>query len=507
MFTCLARIPHLNIILFNLQFNNCQAITLRMAKLILIILFHSTLLGFFHLTSIMNFGVTLSDFMLLAFYMLTLKTLIYNNKVVEVSIFSGLIFTGLFILSTLTSAIYPIFSDVPGTSIQIIKTLVHFYYLAFFAVAILVMKFDDQTWKLLIRIWLIISIFINIYAVYQLIARAFDLPGGWIEFNIEGATSRTNDLEKYESAIVLKYENFYRATSIFSEPSSLAFYNITNLTFLVIPWINKLTPIIKTKIVSLVTILLALIGLLLTFSLTGLSTLTLLLFSNLLIEKKKNYRFYLSFIFGGIAFLILSDIVVRMITDVSVLELFYNRIEGILSTISGKVDKTVTGESYGFRLRSIFEGLRIGSLNYLTGVGLGNTYLYSSDPDIIFIDAGLFGIFAEAGFFGAISYLLMYITIAYNAYYLNKRTEDKDRYLVNVVLYLNIVLGYAHMVISNQYVQTFAWLMIGFSLAILNKRFIQEGKDFIRFKFSEMSLKKVFTEKLNKAVNQEQASH
>ena len=427
----------------------------------------------------------------MAYYLFTLKYIIWDVNEVTISKFSAQKTLWIFTIAMLISGFYPLINPIDKSAFQFLKTFIHLYYLVFFLFSVLILPINHKTWKGVIRVWLWLSIFINTYAVYQLVARIFDLPFAWIEFTNVVSADRVAQDNIQTEAIVVKFESFYRATSIFTEPSTLGVFNIITLCFTAIPLINHKGRLLKSSLVTYFIIALSLIGITLTFSLIAVASLFLIFFATLIFEKKKNWKFF-AYLFGISALVILvADQIVVSYMDVSILSLFYDRVEGIIYSLTSGRQEFVSGESFVDRVRTSAEGFRLWQMNYLSGVGLGNTYNYSNE--VVFVDSGLFAILGETGLIGALSFIALFLFTFLNIKRIDELSIDSENSLINnMAKYLILFIAFMNIVTSNQYVGPNMWFYLGFTFSIINLGKKELNEDQLKIKFFNNNLKERF---------------
>ena len=80
------------------------------------------------------------------------------------------------------SGIYPLIGGESKIILQHFKTSVHFYFIIFFTFVCLSYPIKNITWEKAIKIWLF-NRFVNAFGVIQIVARAFNLPFAWLDYN------------------------------------------------------------------------------------------------------------------------------------------------------------------------------------------------------------------------------------------------------------------------------------------------------------------------------------
>lgn len=293
---------------------------------------------------------------------------------------------------------------------QFIKTMSHFLFVVSVGFILLGTDIKVNTFYYALRLILVMSILINLYAIYQLFARMFGLPWAYVDISNAGYLTRDYGVEVGKmNQIVLSFENFYRATSIFSEPSALAWFNITNLIYVIIPYITKTKPFIPNKPLNIIITILSIISLFLTFSLTGLVLGTLFLLLILIFEKVSYKKLAVS-ILVVIVVIIGSDNYLKDFTQISIVDLFTQRVTGLISQKKSASVMTM-GESAPQRVGSFVNAWHLFLTSPIFGIGTGNTYRHPLST-VKFSDSTFFHVLAETGLVGMFFYLcILYYTL------------------------------------------------------------------------------------------------
>lgn len=429
-------------------------------NILLYIIFALYFVGVFQLYNIGTFGLQptypfIFLFQLAVLFMFFFKKLPINTNpitpakfIILLQFFAGISF--IFVLSHSNS-----------DATQYFKTYIHFLFLTSFTLALGFFPVEKKTVYNIIKLWLVISIFINFFGIYQLFARAFDLPLGWID--LTNASLTRTETETY-SQLSLKFKNFYRATSIFSEPSALAGFNLIILGFLIPPMFKTDSyRIFKSKNFINFLFILASITLFVTFSLTGLLGVAILCLGYLVFSKKISFIKILKVAILVMISIVLVDIIVNYFFGTSVLELFYNRIINIL----GFTDKAIVGESFGSRSNNFFYSLETWLKSPLIGVGLGQSKFFG---EVMYSDYAIIHSLMETGLFGGLAFTFMFISttaeflILRNSY--NKLT-DATIYLIQSGFFVLCVLIITNLVTSNSFIGIYLWSLMGLLFIIL----------------------------------------
>jgi len=434
---------------------------------IIILLYFSGLFGIFQVFSIFGYGFGFVDsFMLVIYSIVLVKYVLLNEKFkvydpyLTISIFT-------LILSVYLSGIGLFFWASEESYLQFIKTILHFTYVGLFGIVVLAIDISYKTIYYSIKTLLISSIFINAYGIYQLFARIFFLPFAY--FQVENDSFLTRDFSKEfgeAQQVVLNFDNFYRATSIFSEPLALAWFNIFCLVFLITPYFSKNQELINNKALKVIVLVLLIIGLFLSFSLTGVVLIVLLLTSIIIIEKIQKTRVFKAFI-SVVVVLFATDSIQQQFTGVSVSGLFVQRISGLLSIGEKGVNMTY-GESAPDRINSISNATNLFLEQPITGIGAGNTYYYPTSTSR-FAQSSFFHILSEGGLVGitALMFLFYHLIKAMNFLKNNRHLHRRDKPILASLAtgsyYLGILIIFTTIFTGNQIGNYSFW----YNLAVL----------------------------------------
>lgn len=295
-------------------------------------------------------GFTFSDAITLSMFFYFIKYIIWDGKEIKIAKNPAILFLFSFYAITFISGFAPIFRGSQGEISQFLKSTAHYHFSLLFLTINILFNNKNETWDNFIKIWLVLSIFINAFGIYQIIARGLGLPFAWLEINNYAYLSRgMYDTLEEVPQISLRFENFFRATSIFSEPSALAAFNAIILIFLIIPYVQNHKPFLKSKFLTITALIFSILGIFLAFSLTGLSSLGMIILAIIVFEKFKNLGLFVKVFFVMLIFLVLADQVVASYAGISVLELFYKRVDGVINYMMTSQLSAVEGESFSGR--------------------------------------------------------------------------------------------------------------------------------------------------------------
>ncbi|MFN8359037.1 MAG: O-antigen ligase family protein [Candidatus Kapaibacterium sp.] len=469
-------------------------------KFALLILFTSQFFGIYQLFAIDTYPVTVFDIGMLVFLAVAAKRIIWDGEVLEFPRNFAVFFLFGLIGAVLISAINPIIDGEPARQLQYFKTTFHFLYLIALAVLMSGLKITPDDWKLPMKVILISAVGIHLFGIYQLIARALDLPFAWISMNSVAIAGRGGyDMSSINEGdvrqISLNYGSFYRATSIFSEPSALAGFCTFVLTILMVPYLRNVQHFVQSKrFITIVTVL-TIVSLFLTFSLTALSMLLGLVVYGLVSERSKKSIKLIKMIAIMVVIIISTDLIVESMTEISVTSLFTQRVGGILSKYAGGRAETTYGESFFDRLSTITYAMDVWYAYPMTGIGMGGYYYFNTMEAHGFSDSGVFSCLAETGFIGLVMYSgmitsLFVILRSLTTRRRNYSLDDDTTILLHVSIY-NVMLLMIASVTANTFVSSQFWLEIALFYSIVAIACRETGQPMLRCKVMHIPLKKL----------------
>lgn len=472
-----------------------------MIKLNIILLYLLYPLVHFQLFAIGNFGVTTSDIFILILNNVFLYKFVWEGTELKIPKTSIHILILLLIVFLLFSGIIPLLQINEGYIIQFLKTYSHFLYLYIFLLFGISFEIDEKFFFKVIQIILISSILVNLYGIYQLVARALDLPWGWVEINNASLLARTDQAPDTElKQLALQFKDFYRATSIFSEPSAFVHYNLHNLVFLAIPFLSKTKKIFESKFLNILIFLLILINLFLTFSLTAILGLSFLVFISAILEKKTLLKLYLKILLISAIVLLLADYYIQDIVGLSLISLIGDRIYSVLAYIFLNEDNLVDGESLTWRITVVMDSIEVWLKNPF-GVGSG---LYAKNSEIAnFSDNSLLAILSEAGPHSASVFIGLFVSLFYHTIKLRRNANISKNEIqstfVNMLPYIMIIQFETNFLTANTYITVPFVLPLFFILSVIRSVYISNSK-YYSFKFSTITLKAKFNENISKYI-------
>jgi len=463
--------------------------------------------GIFRIFSIDTYSVTLFDVGIVLFYLITIKRIVWDGEVLLFPRSFGIYFVCAMIVAVILSGIMPILEGNSNKQIQFLKTSAHFLYLVFFAILCAGVNIQLIDWKKTIQISMVCAIFIHIFGIYQLVARGLDLPFAWLNISditlsattrgLASATSLT-DADGMTKQISLNYGSFYRATSIFSEPSTLASFCNYILVCLLVPIIRNGKPFIQSKKFNITLSILTVVSLFLTFSLTGLVLFLGIVGFAFLTDRSKNIIKILKIICFVVVLLFITDFIVEATTDISVASLFTQRVGGIVSKYIGGHIESTGGESFFTRMMSIVNALEIWVTYPITGIGVGCYYLFLRSPEFGFSDSGVFSVLAETGFIGIIIFLGIYVALFNEwrrflfTYYYRKLNEETKT--MSLFVFYNLLLLSISSITSNSFLNWTLWFYFGLTFTILSIAYKECLLPVISIKVMNSPLKQLLAE-------------
>lgn len=421
---------------------------------------------------------TVLDAITIVFVTVFIKQTIWDGKKIFLLNNQASKFLLLFLIGPLLAAFNPLLLGDQFAIIQTFKSMAHFYFTFTMSFLIVLLPLKEKLWVNIIKFLLILSIFVNIFGIYQIFARIFDLPLAWFEFTAASFTFR-NQIDEF-TQLSLKFENFYRATAIFSEPSALAVFNSVIFLFLVIPYLQKHKMFFSSRWLNITIAVFMLIGEFLAFSLSGLACIALMIFMFFIIESRKKSMKMIGILAVLGVVLIAVDSIIYPYTNVSVLGLFSNRIGSIYNYIFLNKTNLMMGESFATRSNNSLIMLQNWLHSPFTGVGMGLTQYYGKE--FLFADIGALAVLAETGIIGAalyvgfsVSFLLLSLK--------NRKKSDKEasgtRYkqtILGVFVYYWIVFFVENYVSGNQLYAYMQWLFIAMFISLDQIYKYEEGR-------------------------------
>ena len=481
-------------------------------KFLLVILAITVNFEIFQWFNIGSAGVTTSDFITILTTILFLKITLWDGVELKLAKNPAILFYLLFLTATFISGLSPLLSGENIRIIQYFKTILHFHFTFLIAAVLILYKFENDTWNKFIKVWLVLSIGVNVFGVYQVIARAFDLPFAWIELTNASFFSRNQNQVDEFTQLSLRFEGFFRATSFFSEPSALGAYNALTLVFAIIPKFKGFKPFLKSNGLNNIVIVLCIIGLLLAFSLTGAAIIAVILFTILVTEKLSVFFRVIKVLPFIIILIIAANMIVENYAGISILELFGKRFGtlGYLLTGGSGFNHGIEGESIYIRGENFSSLLNVWQSSPIIGVGLGLTYLSPYADGWAFSDTSIMAVLGELGLIGVIPYVALYITLYILGFrFTNTKSifnslDTNSQRLLSLIIYLMGFLTVTNYISGNNFSNISSALFMGLIISLINNYFIDYEKKYYVLKFVDKPLRERF---LKKKTNLENIRH
>jgi len=450
--------------------------------------------------NISTIGITTGDFIMIFMMIMVLKLSIWDGKEIQLAKNPAIPIFYIFLGASLVSGIYPLLSGRQDMIIQFLKSQAHFQFNMSIVTVFILYKFSNESWNNFIKLWLIISVIINLFGIYQIIARALDLPFAWISFSSASFYSRNqHDVVGEISQISLRFESFFRATSFFSEPSALGAFNGVTLVFALLPKFKGFKPFFKSQFFTTLIIVLSVIGMLLAFSLTGATIVLLIMITTLLHERLNVFIRIMKILPFLLIFVIGANLIVESYTNINVLEMFGNRFDSIGDIIfgGGSSSSTIAGESVNSRSDNFNAMYNIWLSSPITGIGLGLTYKSPFSDGWAFSDTSLMAVLSEFGVFGIIPYLALFIMFYIQGVRFPKSPklsylDEETKRLLSLIIYLMPFIIVTNFISGNNLSSISSSFYIGLFFSITNKYYIDYEKEFYTIKLVKSPLRNKF---------------
>ncbi len=470
-------------------------------SILLVLLFISYFGELFQLFSIGTYGVTVLDFLTLFVYIAFIKRIVWDGESLKIGMHSGLTFFFIIALAGFISSVNPLLSGESGQITQYFKSSLHLYFLIFFTLITAVYPIKEKDWTNIIKTWLILSIFINLFGIYQIFARAFQLPLAWLEPSNVSLAPRMV-VQQYElNQLSTSFGDFFRATSVFSEPSALAGFNVIVLIFLIIPYIQKHKHFFKSQTLTIVILITSLTGIFVAFSLTGLVGLALVILSIFIFQRKTNLKNIVIIVLISILTILAVNAIVADYTGMSVLQLFSERVRGIV-TQSGVVETGAQRESFFYRLENAFDSINVWLKKPVFGVGLG---LYDNYSDMyLFSNYSFLSALACTGVLGFVGFVGMFVSLLKTTLkYIRKPDLNSSdtlewQRIYGLLFYIMVYLILLHFITSNQFISIALWFQIAIVFSAVRRSLTLRNKNVYEINLVRKPLKETFNENIVK---------
>lgn len=459
--------------------------------------FFTYFLSSFQLFDLGGYSFAYNNLILVFFFFYALIRIFWNGESIIIPL-NEVTYSLLALFITIwISAYNPISQGNPEYLTQYFKTNAHLYFIMVFALFNLVFKIDEKVWINAIRTYLICMLIINIFGIYQLFARLYDWEFAWIDVTNVASNIRGKETESVTNQLALKFENFYRATSIFSEPSILAQYNLISIVFIFVPMLNGTKKFIESKIFNVLFIVFSLVALLFAFSLNGFFGLGLLGVCAYIFQKKikiKPVNFIVSVIAIAILFII-ADKIVYELTSVSIFDLTYSRVSSIFGGKANSID-VINGESYFDRANNGLNGIKAWLAHPYFGTGLGLTYTTKAS-DMPFLEFTTITLLLETGLFGFLAYVSFMFILTYKSFTLKNKLEmnpqnEMETNFATIMFYIMIIEIYVNFFTAGWFVNESSWHYIALLFWLVAKESRDYGLNSIQIQILKRPLKKIF---------------
>ncbi len=466
----------------------------KIPQILIILLWISNLTSLFQVFQISGYGVVLSDLLMALMMVMVFFQIVVEKR--QFKILKGPLTNLLFlsILAALLSGIGLIFWGGSVQILQFAKSFIHYIFFILFTLLFVVSEVDDDAFYNTIKVVLICAFFVNIFGIYQIFARLYNLPFAWVKItNITFEQRGMKEVQGETMQLALRFGNFYRATSIFPEPAALAYYNLFNLLYIVVPFIKGTRPFIKNPVFNVIVFISVILGLLTPFSLGGLAGFVVFFVLLIIFEKLKVRKFIIPIILLIITVAIF-DYYFHQETQTSIVNLFYERVSGLLSTKPGI--EPITGESTPGRLNSFKNAIDMFFTSPLVGIGLGNTY-YHPLSNIRFADSSMFAILAEMGIFGIIIFFALIFYGTKTAIFLRKQEvinnvhNEKLNTLQSIAVYSWILIAFDSLFLAGIHGTASFWMPLAIVIATYKsvlKNLKQNNFDFEKYNLSDYNV-------------------
>ena len=448
-------------------------------------------------------AVTTNDFITILMTIMFLKITLWDGVELKLAKNPAILFYLLFLTATFISGLYPLLSGEKIMIMQYFKTSLHFHFTFMLAAVLILYKFENDTWNKFIKVWLILSIGFNVFGVYQIIARAFDLPFAWINLSNASFFSRNQNAGDEFTQLSLRFEGFFRATSFFSEPSAFGAYNALTLVFALIPKFKGFKPFLKSNGLNNIIIILCIIGVFLAFSLTGVTVVAVILFTVLINEKINVFIRIIKVLPFIIILILIANMVVENYAGISILELFGKRFGSLGNLLAGG-----SGFSHGIEGESVTESgenfaalFNIWQSSPFIGVGLGLTYLSPYANGWAFSDTSIMAVMAELGLVGTIPYIGCFLSMYFLGFRISnkksifKSLDENSQKLLSLIIYLMGYMTVTNFISGNNFSNITSALFIGLIISLINNYYIDYEKKYYILRFVDKPLRERFMKK------------
>jgi hypothetical protein len=431
----------------------------------------------FQLFSVGGTGITINDFLTFFIVVAFLVKAVWYGEEFKIPKNPTLIFFLLFCLSTFISGVGPLLRGNPDEITQFFKTTAHFHQTVLFAYVLFFIRIDSTIlWKF-IRIWLVLSLAINIFGAYQIVARFFDLPFAWIDVSNMSMFARGllgTDEESY-AQLSLQFGNFFRATSIFSEPSALAGFNTILLIFMLIPYIQTKKFLFKKPLMNFMVLFWIIVSLIISFSLTAILGVVVIIATAFIFEKYSNLsNFFKSFLYI-IPVIFIVEFAIQSYNEQGIISLIWERVSTVFMFLFGGKSNLIVGESFGDRFANMVDYFTVWLHYPVFGYGFGCAYMTPYVRNWVFSDTSLMQVLSELGVIGFIGFFGMLFKLFAQSLQFNlnhRKFLDIDpelHRLLRLGLYMTVYYFITSYISANQIIQIHTYFFLLFVIAPINQ--------------------------------------
>ncbi len=339
--------------------------------IILALLMITSVLGLFQVFNVGDFGLPPVEVSLLLVFVYAFYHAVWLGRPLRIPRRVEIVVLGVLLLVFAASSIVPLLSGNTPQIAQGIKTLLHFLFMWLAALLLISLPITANQWVKAFRVHFAVSFVVVVFAMYQLPARTYEWPLGWID--ITNQTFRKMDRESSEMGqIALRFADFYRATSLFTEPSALAGYASMSLMMMLVPFFRGSLTIIKSKVFLILSIVCTTIALFLAFSVLGLALVCSLLAVCVLLYPRTALKRLGLFLAASVVVLFIADFAIEKNFNISVLTLFSTRVSNLVSGKATGDGSDIIGESVTQRTSDYWVSGKVFETSPIIGVGAGN---------------------------------------------------------------------------------------------------------------------------------------
>lgn len=480
--------------------------TIRFVTFCFLILHGLTFLAPFELFSLGTKGYEIGDLGITLFLIYSFKRLVWNGDRLRYLHLPMLVILILLLVTCVLSGITPLASSNYDYLLQFVKSSLHFVYLVLFTIISIGITLPIDKVLLIVRTFILSSIIVNLFAIYQTPARAFDWPYANLEIRNSSLNYRNTFRTEDQAQLSLSFEGFFRATSFFSEPSALASFDMMVLCFVLTPYMLHNIRIIKNRFLFHLILYSTFIGLFLTFSLTAVFQMVVFISLLLLVSKGKKIVQVIGFSMVIISIIFVTDSYIESYADISVLSLYKQRIFSVLH-IGGPGVEEISGESFGERSSFIQGALQIWGKRPLFGTGIGCLqYVKTPDGDVIlFSTSGYSEAFGVMGILGGVVFLSLHLYLLYsgfNVYREYKHSNDINVTILHTIIPFFAALLFASSISGNTVIDTSHYSKIALFQFMVNALHVNnKGELYIFTLYQSLNPKKLLYMNINKGLS------